>query len=260
MTELDVARNLRLEPRIVHALEADQFEALPAPAFVRGYLRALAKELGLDGASLIALFDRHGDHAQPALTDFETRAPLQITSDSKVMRMATIGIAITLVVLLVSWWRANRLDFTEFTRLTSEQIEEIRSMPAVSPLAYEFPQVLHSDAPMYRATDLAPPATGADTSNATVTSSGDIVLVASADAWVQITDRNDARLFYDLVKPGRELRISGQAPYALVIGNAPAVRLSYAGQAIDLSSLADEGVARLTLGANGATQESANDE
>lgn len=50
----EVASRLKLPPRYVHALENDDFAALPEPTFVRGYVRAYARLLRLDEEALLA--------------------------------------------------------------------------------------------------------------------------------------------------------------------------------------------------------------
>ena len=50
----DLARTLNLQPRIVAALERDDHDALPAPTFVRGYIRSYARLLGLPVDPLLA--------------------------------------------------------------------------------------------------------------------------------------------------------------------------------------------------------------
>ena len=42
-----IAMSLLLDPKIVEALEEDDFDRLPAPTFVRGYLRGYARVLGV---------------------------------------------------------------------------------------------------------------------------------------------------------------------------------------------------------------------
>lgn len=49
----DISDALKLSPRQVEALEQDDYEALPGPAFVRGFLRNYARCLGLDPAPLL---------------------------------------------------------------------------------------------------------------------------------------------------------------------------------------------------------------
>ena len=48
-----VADQLKLSSATVTALEADDWERLPAPVFVRGYIRAYARLMALDGETLL---------------------------------------------------------------------------------------------------------------------------------------------------------------------------------------------------------------
>ena len=316
LTVPDLAYRVRLEPRIVRQLENGEFERLPAPAFVRGYLRGLAKELALDGAALIAMYDAQGTHDAPGLNDFESRAPLQITSSSNVVRYTTVAVVVAMIALVVLWWRSHSDSFS-LLQILPEPLQKVTDPgPATPPLSYSFEVVTHPDEPSYRAPDpdptspsmitdaVATPAAeparmstiAASASAATAAlpantnaavrvthaaaaavnsetaavvaplpapgpTPADLVLNSSADAWVQIIDGRGERLYYNLVRPGHEVRLGGRHPYQLVIGNAPAVRLLFAGRAIDVARLATDGVAHLQLGRDGpASQETIVDE
>ena len=259
LSEIDLARSLRLEPRIIRSLENERFDDLPAPAFTRGYLRALAKELGLDGGELLALFDAKGVHEAPQLADFESRAPLEITSDSHIVRYTTLVLVIAMLVMVALWWRSHSDSFSMLEYLIESNPGAVEPIPPTAPLSYQFEQIAHSDDPFFRAPEIAAPlpdnttvetssdASGTPLGSGTV-AAADVVINSSADAWVEVLDAGGARLFYNLVRPGNEVRITGKRPYTLVIGNAPAVRLSFAGKAIDLAPLAREGVVKTTLG------------
>lgn len=261
LSEIDLARNLRLEPRIVRQLEEERFDELPAPAFVRGYLRSVGKELGLDTGRLLELFDAQSTREAPALADFESRPPMEITSDSRIVRYTTIVLLAGLLVLIVMWWRSHSDSFSMLKYLHESNPAAIEPIPPTPPLSYKFEQVSHPDDPFFRAADLpeagaegTPATVGGDgalgTSDGAVAASGiaDIVINSSADAWIEILDAGGARLYYNLVRPGNEVRITGKRPYSLVIGNAPAVRLSFDGKSIDLAPLARDGVVKTTLG------------
>jgi cytoskeleton protein RodZ len=56
----DLADRLHLNVSIVEHLEADRFDELPEPAYVRGYLRACARALDLDPQPLVAAYDAQG--------------------------------------------------------------------------------------------------------------------------------------------------------------------------------------------------------
>ena len=48
----DVARELRISADYLRLLESGDFDQLPAPTYVSGFLRSYGKFLGLDGAIL----------------------------------------------------------------------------------------------------------------------------------------------------------------------------------------------------------------
>ena len=65
---------------------------------------------------------------------------------------------------------------------------------------------------------------------------GDILaLSAEQESWAQIVDANDIQLFYGMIKPGRELNLTGQAPFDVFLGNAPVVSLSLNSTNIDMT-------------------------
>lgn len=270
LSEIDLARNLRLEPRIIRQLEEERFDELPAPAFVRGYLRSVGKELGVETSRLLELFDAQGTREAPQLADFESRPPVEITSDSRIVRYTSVVLLIGLLVLVVMWWRTHGDSFSMLEYLHESNPSAIVPIPPTPPLSYKFEQITHSEAPFFRAPDIEVAATtgvdGDPQTAATTTGSADsavggasdIVINSSADAWIEILDADGSRLYYNLVRPGNEVRITGKRPYTLVIGNAPAVRLSFAGKRVDLAPLARDGVVKTTLGGpHQSAQESA---
>lgn len=52
----DVERDTRISRRYLEALEAEDFEAFPAPIYSRAFLRTYAQYLGLDARELLRLF------------------------------------------------------------------------------------------------------------------------------------------------------------------------------------------------------------
>ncbi|GJL83456.1 MAG: hypothetical protein DHS20C01_30900 [marine bacterium B5-7] len=49
----DVAANLNLRVRVIESLESDDYSDLPGPTFVRGYLKAYARLLGVDESEVV---------------------------------------------------------------------------------------------------------------------------------------------------------------------------------------------------------------
>ncbi len=56
MSVEDVAKVTKIQPRILERLEAGRFEGLPADVFVRGFVRSVARCVGLDEAEAITRY------------------------------------------------------------------------------------------------------------------------------------------------------------------------------------------------------------
>lgn len=57
LAQEDVSRLLRLQKHIIQALEEDDYEKVPAPLFVRGYLRAYARLVKVAEEEVIACYN-----------------------------------------------------------------------------------------------------------------------------------------------------------------------------------------------------------
>ena len=77
---------------------------------------------------------------------------------------------------------------------------------------------------------------------------GELVLTAKRDSWVEVTDLDRSRLHFGLIKGGEQVAVTGKPPYDLVIGNAPAVTVTFRGAAVDVNARAINGVARMAVG------------
>ncbi len=138
----EVAARLHLDTRTVRCLEADQYEDLPAPTFVRGYLRSYARLLNLAAQPIIDAFDRRGLEPPALIPDISTSE--ETTSTDAPMRLATASIIIMLLAGVVLWWNAevgtNWLVGSpdEAALTTPAQLEP--SQPRIEPDAAREPQ------------------------------------------------------------------------------------------------------------------------
>ena len=99
-TFADLERKTQIRTRYLKALEDEQFELLPAPAYMRGFLRVYADELGLDGQLYVDEFNSRysvSDELISASQRRERRAPVQ-TKHSR--RVATGAVVISLAVII----------------------------------------------------------------------------------------------------------------------------------------------------------------
>ncbi|RLK50219.1 cytoskeleton protein RodZ [Alkalispirillum mobile] len=76
---------------------------------------------------------------------------------------------------------------------------------------------------------------------------GALVLHISGNTWLEVRDASGDRLMVGNYSGDETHHLEGEAPYALVIGNAGQVRVEYDGESVDLGPHTRGNVARLTV-------------
>jgi cytoskeleton protein RodZ len=255
----DLAIRLRLDVKVVKALERDDFESLPASMFVKGYLRSIAKELGIDAAKILDAYALHASEEPPALADFSSRPPAQIGINSAIIKFATYSLITILLVLIASWWRSNYAGLTqERSTLPAEEIPV--NEDAAEPLPYDFAIVEHDDStwqapqPEYTAADTdAPQEASAGAMPEPMLGEHTVRITTTSEAWIEIYDRAGARLYFGMAKAPRPVEVTGYDYYRLVLGNTDSIELQVDGDRVDLGPYSVQGVAQLELGVIGGT-------
>src|SRR5882762_2099708 len=93
LTVLQVAERIHTDPKIVEAIEAENYEALGAPVYARGHIRHYAELVGESATELIALYSNLSKVAQPDLTRI-VKVPSGVDS-SKLVAPALLVIAVS---------------------------------------------------------------------------------------------------------------------------------------------------------------------
>ncbi len=101
LTVLQVAERIHTDPKIVEAIEAENFEALGAPVYARGHIRHYGELVGESGSELNQLYTNLSKVAQPDLTRI-VKAPAG-TNSSKLVAPALVVIAVFAVAGAI-WW------------------------------------------------------------------------------------------------------------------------------------------------------------
>ena len=82
----------------------------------------------------------------------------------------------------------------------------------------------------------------------TVTSDQDIIeLELTNDSWIEILDKENNKVFFDLATAGNTYTLEGKAPFEILFGYAEGVRLTFNGKPINFEAYSKNGVARFTL-------------
>jgi cytoskeletal protein RodZ len=89
----EVSRATRVPVASIERIEADQFDELPGEVFVRGFLKAYARAVGVPAEEVLARYT--------ASRRVAWVTPLPLTSPSKPARGQRFGVAIAFVLLLI---------------------------------------------------------------------------------------------------------------------------------------------------------------
>lgn len=264
----EVARQLRLSPRQIEALEADDHASLPGKTFLRGFLRNYAKLLQLDPEPLLALC-----HPEPSQTqsiavptsriEFGGKRGLMPFGEHSGKPWAKYAAIIGVAVLVLSWGMYELLQGQpspqdvpaksagetsmvlslpqaeapiQTAPVTNQAVENVpapATVPAAAPATAEAPVPLAPQVPP------APPAVDVGGQR--------LQFVFDGDAWVEVKDKSGKVIFYQLNSKGSQQSVRGNPPFSLVIGNAAQVRLTYNDKPVDLAPHTKVDVARLTI-------------
>ena len=103
----ELEERTKIRPKYLRALEDERFDILPAPTYVRGFLRSYAEALGLDGQPFV-------DEYNSRFTVGEDDAPLRARSapplrreraprESRLAAIALVAIAVATALVIAAW-------------------------------------------------------------------------------------------------------------------------------------------------------------
>lgn len=278
-----VASELRLGVKLLRAIENEDTSALPTPPFVKGYLRGYARILELD-ADLIV--EAYGSGCESEEAPLIARIPRikETTSNDSWPRYATWGVIAAITVSFAIWWTARILTGSDPSSSPPPSVEERTTLPrpevvmtpaaptAQAPVVEEaspVPEQLATESPetvIEGATTSLEAGEAASAEAAGAMAQVDeedetpapalpeaaqaqaIVLDVAEDSWVEITDAEGRKLFFNLARAGTRHSMQGVPPYKFILGNAKGVTLLYNGEPFDTTPYERKGVARFSLG------------
>jgi cytoskeleton protein RodZ len=283
--EEDVADALNLSARVILDLESQAWDSLPAPAFTRGYIRAYAKLLELDGEELIRGYERVAGVADTVELELPVSSArpragvgelLQRQPGTVLSGAVVAGVALVLLLVWAVWpsgeAERGRIDASRTAELVQAEAaqttepprqtelprvvevpeyqpdEPVLGAPARVPLVEPVaavPEVSEVSAP-YAA--IEPVAGSTRVRRLTPTGEDRLRLEFSADCWVEVKDEANLNLYGDLGRAGDSLELVGTAPFRVLLGYAPGVVLEYNGESVPLAGYTRNNVAALWLG------------
>ncbi|RUO59663.1 RodZ domain-containing protein [Pseudidiomarina marina] len=108
LTTQQVADNLRLRKVVVEFMEADEYDKLSSPTYVRGYLRSLSKALDVDEARVFEAYTKMGfGEVAPSTITMQSFSKRKVRerNDNRLMLISYLIIAIVIAMAVVWWWQ-----------------------------------------------------------------------------------------------------------------------------------------------------------
>jgi cytoskeleton protein RodZ len=261
LTLSDVARQLKLSATQVAALEAGQYERLPGPVFVRGFVRNYARLLKMDADRLLAMVaDIPGLEATNRMP---TTRGVPFPSGSVRRWPRTLLLFALLAVVMLGayefYWRERTEATAPAAPAPSPPAASVAKSAPATPVTMAQPEAPATPAaaapapPPTAVSEPAPPGTASLAAPESATPAAPpaepvLYFKFARDSWVQVRDGDGNAIFTRLNPAGTEQRVTGKPPFRLVIGNARGVALSYNDRPVDLAShTVRDDVARLTV-------------
>ncbi len=103
-----VSKHLHLTVPTIVSIEEDQYQNMPAPVYVRGYLRRYAQFVNLSPEEVLKAYQENVEVKSKVLEEIPNYAQKKtVTSSHIAIRFLTYGIAVILLILVGLWWKGG---------------------------------------------------------------------------------------------------------------------------------------------------------
>jgi len=264
LSQADIAEQLNLSIRIIKALEADEYDDLPEPTYIRGYLSNYARVVDINDVDLIKLYaDQYC--SEPVV---EVNRKTKQSYDPAIL-WSTAAVLSILVGLVITWWfETNQIpeqgielvnnavvvnneivnNSLSDTSLTNNDQELIANgdNKNITQATQESSVNSHLEEDEQSTSNVIEVIT-ADQHKAMEEASRNPTLVSSMEgaqvltvtyvekSWTEIRDADSNTLMQGLIEPGVVRNLSGKPPFEIFLGNAPGVVIEVNGFYFDHS-------------------------
>ena len=241
LTILQAAEKLHVDPEILEALEADDFEALGAPVYVKGHLRHYAELVGEPAAALFEIYSQSTRIAPPDLTRIAKAPP----DDAGRLIVPAAAVVILFAVAGTVWW-----GLTLWNRQWGPHPVAIPTRGATA--ARQLPPAL---LPVTRYGASPAPGSGpvpAAAAGASARAEIEATFKYSADSWTEVYDATGRRLLYGMSTGPATRQRSGVPPLSVMLGDAADVTIVVDGHEASIARFVrSDHTARFLIAADG---------
>ncbi len=137
LSQKAVADELFLTTTFIRYIDDGQFEKIPKPAFIKGYLRSYARVVQLDGDELVKAFEREQDITPqaPRIADVTESAEPPSSFGAPLIQTGIAGLIGIIVVGALVFWIAGDDEEPPVVRSIPEERASIGGEPPAAPVA-----------------------------------------------------------------------------------------------------------------------------
>ena len=203
-----IAAATKISVRYLQAIEKGDLEKLPAPVFMRGFLRSYATCVGLDPDEVVNAYLSEAA-ATPALDDADI-APARGQRLTAAQLSVLVVAAVVVLLLAFGLWR------TVGRKRPSPRSAAAARVPVTPPHVRLVPDAVSAPPP-------------APVSSSIPSGPLELVLTFQADCWSELF-ADDRLVFSGLLHRGEERRFTASRAFRLTFGNAGVVRVRVNGR------------------------------
>jgi cytoskeleton protein RodZ len=266
------ADEMRLDPWVIEALEAEQYERVGPAVYGKGHLKKYASILGISWDDIASGYELRASPPEAPPPPTSMRVPTAVPRVDRLPRAQLVAIGLLLLVIAgVLWWKpwqprvnpvaanvpasaaadlpasetARSAESTPTTGALPDASPGAQGMPDVSPAANDGAGVDNA-----AAANKAAPATAADSIPGH--GSASLRLSFSAESWVDVHDANGKRIYSGYGHANSVKTIAGEGPLRIYLGYASGVQVEINDHAVAIGTQFLHGdVARFQAGADG---------
>jgi len=240
----ELASSTKINISVLAALETDNFKKLPAPIFVKGFIRSYLKYLGVDPKEAILFYElliSPTRKPETKIDDLSDRDGVKINKYKVKLGTRVVISALSVVIIVLSLVVYNLYTKTgkkDKDVVSSDQmvVKVAEQKPAIPVVAPAPTAVVPVTAP---ATIPAPPPAAPTPPSEVITQK--VTIKATADLWVKVKI-DDKKAFDFLLRTGGIKKLEGTKEVKVLLGDAAAATIDYNGES--MKNLGDKGSMR----------------
>ena len=273
----EITEKLNLDSYLIELLENNNYEKFKVETYLKGYLRAYAKLLGIDGDRIIKLYKESNPEKEPEILP-DVKPKNQKNSGDRSVKLFSYILGLTIALSMLIWYQKNIMIKPDVNENYIGNIE-LNKNNEINGVDTSYKIIIHSDYwqwPIDNISERYRESGSNDQSKSlknekiqdelkedviqeqaleteespvyeTQQSSDTIVLDLRGDSWVEVYDREGNRLFLDLARGGKNYIINGNSPFDILLGAANEVSVEFNGSLVNIEPYIRYGIARFTL-------------